>query len=144
MTMGRTWVAYVSGILAGAVMPALCFIAWMLFAGKFGDIPGWIPGMFLAAFLVALVHALILGAPYAALLRRFGRFDVLPMVIGGFFAGVLPVAILLTVSGLTNGGGFTFASIFRRHEDLLLFSTLGATGALAFYYAFRAAQPAPN
>ena len=142
MTRKRTRVAYVTGILASAATPALCIVAWILSTSEVLSEPKRLPMAFLFVFVVALAHAVLLGAPYAVWLRRRGWFAVLPMVIGGFLAGVLPVMLIASGGELARGNGMALDWMLRQGKDLLLFATLGATGALAFYGAFRVVQPA--
>jgi hypothetical protein len=124
-------------------VPALCVSAWVVVADDWTLQP-YMAGIFGLAFLIALAHALVLGAPYVALLRLRGWFGFLQMLVGGFIAGLLPFA-LLSIAGLTGrGNASVFEFLWTRHQDLLLCATLGATGALAFYGAFRAAQPATS
>ncbi|MUV12949.1 hypothetical protein [Noviluteimonas gilva] len=141
MTRDRIWTAYVAGILASAAAPALCIVAWILSTSEVRSDPTRVPMAFLFVFVVALAHSVLLGAPYAAWLRRRGWFAVLPMVMGGFVAGVVPVMLIASGASLTRDDGMALDWIVRQAKDLLLFATLGATGALAFYGAFRAVQP---
>jgi hypothetical protein len=76
--------------------------------------------MMMVAFVVALAHVLLLGLPYALLLRRLRR-DTLPMmVVGGAVIGVLPMALLW-------GDPFIVA----------VCAASGAVGAAAFHLAAR-------
>jgi hypothetical protein len=143
MTRSRTWFAYLAGIAACAVVPALCMFAWMMVAND-GAFETYMLDVFLFACVVAFAHALVLGAPYVALLRWRGWFGFLPMLIGGFIAGLLPFLLFSIGALLTRDYGNSLEHIWNSRQDLLLFATLGATGALAFYGAFRAAQPATD
>jgi hypothetical protein len=74
------------------------------------------------AFVVALAHALLLGLPFALLLRRWGR-DTLPMMVaGGAVIGGLPMALLdddpwfvavCAASGAAGAAAFHFAGLPR-------------------------------
>ena len=107
-------------LLASIVACALLSGLWLVSMG--GPREGFLLGCIIGG-VVGTFHALMLGVPYAYVLRRCARFDAWHMAPGGFFIGGLPLGLLLDpLMGLQTG-------------------VIGMLSALAFLAAHRWLQP---
>ena len=100
-----------AGLVVGALMGAASYgdrdAAEALSIGGLGVALG---------FIVAFPHALLLGLPYALLLRRFGRESWLTLAAGGLIIGAAPLALLERnwgLGALCGACGFVGASVFH-------------------------------
>ncbi|KGQ18083.1 hypothetical protein LF41_1437 [Lysobacter dokdonensis DS-58] len=138
MTRSRTWVAYLCGILGCAAAPALCFAT--IEASDGSRYSADFAATFLIAFLIALPHAVLLGAPYVAWLRKRARFRLWPMLVGGFLAAALPYALLTVGPELLRGSVSGFWTLWYQPIVWGAWAMFGALGAAAFYFAFAFVQ----
>jgi hypothetical protein len=101
-------------VLAATLAPGLAIAIWS--ALRSGSLAGaWMALFFVS--VVAAAHVLVLGIPYALWMHRIGRFHAWTMVLGGFFAGGLPLGLLIARDG----------------EAFAFFGGMGVISALAFY-----------
>lgn len=146
----RKWMAYLCAALLAAVVPSMLVatLVCMIFREAGILVLRAFPFYFIFAFVVVFAHTLVIGIPYALLLRKLNRFRLAPMMMGGFAASVLPDI------------AFWAWDFYRRHDDIVRFGAshgyaewwarlgvtfaygaLGALSAATFYAVFRRIRP---
>ena len=104
-------------LLVGALVPAALFAAlegnWRLFT---------------AAFAVAGLHALFFGAPALAVYREHGGSRLLPVLLGGFLIGALPIGTAMVLGGDMGVG---IKVLLLNLEIVAIGGAFGLLGALA-------------
>ena len=104
-------------LLAAALFPAA------LFALLQGNVR-----LFVAAFAVSGLHALFLGAPALAIWREQGGRRLLPVLVGGYVIGALPIGSVMMLGGdLDFSSGMMGVGL----EVMTLAGGFGTLGGLA-------------
>ena len=151
----RKFTAFVAATLASAALPTIVLMALVgtIASDEITRDEWWIVAGLL--FAIALAHVVLLGVPAVVLLRRIGRYRLLPMSIAGALVGALPYAIFSFpfnvaagvdvfndgVQAMANGVA-TSAGWLEGVQEAAVFGALGFVGALAFYGVHRAiAEP---
>ena len=90
----------------------------------------YFPGSFFLAGIFASAHALLLGVPAILVLARMHLLRPVPISVTGALVGLLPIAVFTALSppSYWQNPALMFSS----------FTLLGATGALVFYFTFKA------
>jgi hypothetical protein len=149
----RQFLATVIATIAAALAPALVVTClFYVFGGK--DSLPTLPLVFVVALAVAFLHTLLFGLLAAGWLLRVGKFRFLTMLVAGFVIGIVPAAIWQQpykhgagssswdggVQKLSDGVP-TFAGWLDYLEFITYAGTLGAIGAVAFYFVYKGMSP---
>lgn len=147
----RNVVAYLASAIAAAgfvgllVAVALCIPTAGISAVEFQLMASAFLVFFTVAFVVALGYSTLVGIPAAFLLRRWGRFRLVPMMIAGFLASVVPEAALRLwsffatnpVEMLESAKSDGFIALGGAVVVMCVFGVLGALAAAVFYRVFQ-------
>jgi hypothetical protein len=147
----RNATALATATLAAAALPTIVLMALVatIASDEITRDEWWI--VFGVLFGIALAHVVLLGVPVALVLRRIGRWGVLPMGIAGLLVGALPYGIFSFPRGDKAGvdvfndgvqtmanGVTTAAGWMDWLQEAAVFGVLGVLGALAYFAAHQA------
>lgn len=118
-------------LLAAALFPAALYA---LFQGNWR--------LFGVAFVVAGLHAVILGAPALAIWRRQDDHRLLPVLVGGYLIGALPIGSVMALSGDLDFSSGLMGVGFEIMTMAGAFGTLGALACWLTLYATHQFRPA--
>lgn len=150
----RQFLAVATASLAAALVPTVA-ITYRFFVLD-GDNPNPIwPMVAGITVIVSLAHTLLPGLIAAGWLLRAGRFRVRPMLFAGVVIGIIPAAIWQhpwrhsgTQSSSRAGAvqtvdnaALTLAGWIDYFQFTGCAGILGAMGAMAFYYVYKAMSP---
>ena len=107
------------------------------------------------AFVVSLAHAIVLGLPFFLIFRSVGRINALTSIVGGFFAGAIPIALFTWPFRPGNGSSYSFDNVpmiidgtptsagwISYGQGVIYFGCFGALAGLVFWLVLRSSSGA--